>query len=104
MLVRMFALISLVPLAFAQTTGTATIVGTVTDTSAAVVVGARRKAVAYLVGEGAPREPQPALVDERHLALGIRHPHQRGRGVRSCFRHHLHRGREMALHSLRRDF
>ena len=40
MLARIFAFISLVPLAFSQTTGTATIVGTVTDTSGAVVTGA----------------------------------------------------------------
>jgi Na+/H+ antiporter NhaC len=35
-----FALLSLIPVAFAQTTGTATVVGTITDNTGAVVPGA----------------------------------------------------------------
>ena len=46
---------------------------------AVVGVGGLLKRHAHV--RAAPGEAQPGLVDERHVALGVRHPHERGRGV-----------------------
>ena len=49
---------------------------------AVVGVCAEAEGVAELLAEGAAREAQPALVDERHVCVGVGHPHERGRRVR----------------------
>jgi hypothetical protein len=69
------------------------------------VSGGRKR---HADARSAAREAQPRLVDERHVALGVGHPHERGRGVgelaelRLAVRHEIlvprpaHRGSEHA--------